>query len=88
MTEQTREVFQCEDPAEAQVIRDEVLAPNGITGFIHDRSTHAFPTPATQVGNLFIAVELERATEARELIQDAIESGVISQNGRLLDGAG
>ena len=61
------EVFQTSDPLEAERVRDQVLAPNGIEATIRDRTSHPFNTP-TMSGGYYLAVAAADADRARELI--------------------
>jgi hypothetical protein len=80
------EVYTCDDIGEAEAIRDEVLKPNGIVGFIEDKTPHMLPTPATTPSSYRIRVGHSRAAEARELLKDARDTGVISPHGAFVGG--
>jgi len=77
------EIYRTGDPLEADVIRDEVLAPNQIACFIRDRTSHPFNTP-TMAGGLYLAVARPDAERARKLIETAREDKVVSSVGSLL----
>jgi len=71
------EVFRAADEMAAQAAIDEVLEPLGIDGFVHNRVSHALPAPATMPGNYWVAVPVERATEAAAALRDAVVDGAI-----------
>jgi hypothetical protein len=71
------EVFRAADEMSAQAAIDEVLEPLGIDGFVHNRVSHALPAPATMPGNYWVAVPVERATEAAAALRDAVVDGAI-----------
>ncbi len=75
--EELVEVFRTREQMAAQTAIDEVLEPLGIDGYIHDRVSHALPAPATMEGGYFVAVPIERASEAAEALRDAITDGAI-----------
>jgi len=79
------EVFRCTDEALARMAIDEVLEPAGIPADIHNRSSHAFPAPASMSGGFFVAVPHARAREAIELLDSAQEDGVLSEDGEVGD---
>lgn len=71
------EVFRAADAMAAQAAIDEVLGPLGIDGFVHDRVSHALPAPASMPGGYFVAVPVDRATQAAAALQDALVDGAI-----------
>ena len=71
------EVFRAADQMAAQAAVEEVLGPLGIEGFVHDRVSHALPAPASMPGGYFVAVPIERATEAAAALRDAVTDGAI-----------
>lgn len=75
--EELVEVFRAADAMAAQAAIDEVLQPLGIDGFVHDRVSHALPAPASMPGGYFVAVPVERATEAAEALREAVTDGAI-----------
>ncbi len=79
------EVLRCTDQAEAQMAVDEVLEPAGIAADIHNRSSHAFPAPASMSGAFFVAVPRARAQEAIEMLNEAQEEGIISDDGEVAE---
>ncbi|HJZ84219.1 MAG TPA: hypothetical protein VKN99_03570 [Polyangia bacterium] len=74
------EIYHTDDALEADAIRDEVLLPNQVECVILDRTSHPFNTP-TMSGALFIAVPRADAEQARALVREAREAGVISSEG-------
>ena len=70
-------MFRAADEMAAQMAIDEVLEPLGIDGFVHNRVSHALPAPASMVGAYFMAVPIERATEAAAALRDALTDGAI-----------
>ena len=77
------EIYRTPDPLEADIVCDEVLAPNEIDCFVRDRTSHPFNTP-TMAGGLYLAVARENAQRARELIAGAREAQVVPGSGSLL----
>jgi hypothetical protein len=73
------EVFESDSVIEAQRIVDVILRPQGIDAVLHDRTSHAFPAPATMAGGVFVAVLSEQVRKARELISEACEAGYVSE---------
>lgn len=71
------EVFRTTDEMGAQAAIDEVLTPAGIDAFVHDRVSHRLPAPASMPGSYFIAVPVDKAAEAGQLLRDAITDGVL-----------
>jgi hypothetical protein len=69
------EVFATSDRAEADIVRDEVLAPNGVSAVIRDRSSHPFNT-SSMSGAFYVAVPREEAQSALDLLADARSIGV------------
>jgi hypothetical protein len=79
------EVFRCTDEAVAQMAIDEVLEPAGIPAYVHNRSSHAFPAPASIAGGFFVAVPRSKAAEAREALREAQSGGALSTDGDVTD---
>ena len=71
------EVFRAANRMSAQAAIDEVLGPLGIEGFIHDRNSHALPAPDAMPGAYFVAVPIERASEAVAALRDAVTDGAV-----------
>lgn len=77
------EIFRCADRASAERICDVVLT--NIPTLIHSRGSRAFPTASLNLGQEFIAVEEPQAANARQLLTEAIQDGVIGpEEGELL----
>jgi hypothetical protein len=74
------EIYHTHDDLEADVIRDEVLAPQGITSHIRDRRSRPFPSAGLS-GALYIAVASEQAEKARAALTEARSAGLISDGG-------
>jgi hypothetical protein len=74
------EIYHTHNSLDADVIRDEILGPNGVRCAILDRTSRAFPTP-TMMGALYIAVADEDAERARGLLREALAAGVIAKDG-------
>jgi hypothetical protein len=74
------EIYGCPDTLEANIICDEVLAPNGVDSRVHDLEPPMFPAPASHGGQR-IAVPAPMAPLARELIALARDEGAISRDG-------
>jgi len=77
------EIYRTSDPLEADVIRDEVMAPNQVESVILDRTSHPFNTP-TMDGAYFIAVPDAQAEQARSLLEEARNAKVISDIGQFV----
>jgi len=77
------EIYHTSDALEAEVIRDEVLAPNQVESVILDRTSHPFNTPVMS-GAYYIGVPEEQAEQARGLIEGARKAGVISDTGEFV----
>jgi hypothetical protein len=71
------EVFATRDALAAQAAIDEVLAPAGIEGVVHDRVSHMIPAPATLNGGYFVAVPQSQLLPAVEALRDALQVGTI-----------
>jgi hypothetical protein len=71
------EVFSTADEMVAQTAIEEVLAPAGIDGFLHDRVSHALPAPASMPGGYYVAVPLAQAAQAAQALRDALEDGAL-----------
>ncbi len=84
-TDELIEVFHCTDESVARMAIDEVLAPAGIAADIHNRSSHAFPAPASMSGGFYIAVPRARAAEAVEALNEAMEDGALSDDGEVAE---
>jgi hypothetical protein len=77
------EVYRSTYRAVAQMAIDEVLSPAGIPADIHNRTSSSLPAPASMAGNFFIAVPRARAAEAIDLLTEAQEGGVLSDDGEV-----
>ncbi|HXU69763.1 MAG TPA: hypothetical protein VN947_10565 [Polyangia bacterium] len=71
------EVFRAANRMAAQTAIDEILAPMGIDGFLHDRNSHALPAPDAMPGAYFVAVPTGRAAEATAALRDAVTDGAV-----------
>jgi hypothetical protein len=76
-TDEMVEVFRAANRMAAQTAIDEILAPMGIDGFLHDRNSHALPAPDAMPGAYFVAVPMGRAAEASAALQEAVTDGAI-----------
>lgn len=86
-SEQTVEVYRCNQELEANRVIDELLGPAGIECFVHDRASHALPVPSSQTGALFIAVPAAQAAQARSLLLQARADGELDDSGGQVLGA-
>jgi len=83
--EELVEVFRTGDEMVAQTAIEEVLAPNGIDGVVHDRVSHALPT-ATAMGEYFVAVPSEQVTLAAAVLRDALQDGALVDGDVVIEG--
>ncbi len=67
------EIYRTDSQTDAMRIVDLVLVPQGIEAVLHDRTDHAFPTPASQPGDFFVAVTANQEKRAIELIREFLE---------------
>jgi hypothetical protein len=79
------EVFRATDELTAQIAIDEVLGPAGIDATIHNRTSHAFPAPASMPGGYFIAVAESDARAAVEALKEAQTAGVLPADAQIND---
>jgi hypothetical protein len=77
LTDDVVEVYRTDSTVEAHRVLDTLLAPAGIRGLIRDRMDHALPAPASQPGQLSIAVAAPDAQRAIEILKEAEEDGYI-----------
>ena len=83
--EEMIEVFRCTDRGVAQMAIDEVLQPAGIPAIVHNRTSSAFPAPASIAGAFFVAVPKEQANDAVAALNDAQEEGSLSDDGEVAE---
>lgn len=76
------EVFAADNDITVAVAIAEVLRPEGIDAFAHDRRSHALPAPDSEMGMVGIAVPKRQEAQARALLQEALRDGVLL-DGRL-----
>lgn len=76
------EVFAADNDITVAVAIAEVLRPEGIDAFAHDRRSHALPAPDSEMGMVGIAVPKSQAAQARALLQEALRDGALL-DGRL-----
>ena len=81
------EIYCTSDQFEADVIRDQVFAPNQVEAVILDRTSHPFNTP-TMSGAYFIAVPQRQSERARSLLEEARRGRVISDTGQFVGSQG
>lgn len=80
------EVFRCGARMEANRVIDELLAPEGIEGFVHDRTSSSLPARA-EMGDYFVAVPADKAPRARGLLERARHAGELdAQSGDIIAG--
>lgn len=80
------EVYRTNSQMEADRAIVEVLGAEGIEAYLHDRSSHALPAPASQTGSYFIAVAEEDVAEARQLLRDALEDEALdAEEGEVIE---
>lgn len=80
------EVYRCGAEMEANRVIDELLAPEGIEGFVHDRTSHSLPSPA-EMGDFFIAVPTALGARARIVLAQARAAGELdAQSGSIIAG--
>lgn len=79
------EVYRTDSPEEARRLRDVVLRPEGIEAVLHDRTDHALPAPASQSGEVSIAVPAAQADRAVEILDEFLaaerEAGETGEEG-------
>jgi hypothetical protein len=76
-TENMVQVYRCSNELEVGRAVAEVLRPEGIEGFVSDRTDRTLPTPATQAGAFFVSVSEKDAEKARQLLADALDDGAL-----------
>jgi len=69
------EVYRCASREVADRVCTVIL--DGVEGYVHDRASHAFPTPSVSVGQVFVAVPEVQFGRARQLLGEAIEDGAL-----------
>ena len=78
------EIYHTDSTLEAERILATVLTPGGVEGVIHDRIDAALPAPASQPGEVAIAVPNDQLAEARRLLVEARDNGYIT-SGQLVE---
>jgi hypothetical protein len=78
------EIYHTDSTVEAGRILEVVLIPQGIEGVIHDRTDHALPAPASQPGEVSIAVPRGQKAEAVRLLLEAREAGYL-ESGHIVE---
>ena len=81
--EELTEVFRCGDEMTAQMAIAEVLEPAGIPSLVHNRMSHAFPSPASMSGAYFVAVPTAAVAQAVALLRAAQADGVLPTEGEV-----
>ena len=76
-----KEIYLCYDFMEADLIKG-LLKENGIQCVVRDMTITPYPLSIGNFSEKRIAVEEDRALRARKLIEDAINDGYISSDGR------
>lgn len=77
------DLYICYNPIEAEFIR-EVLDENDIAVFLRDMHPSQFPMNVGKHAQVRIVVEDDKAREAMELIQQALEDGAITGEGKFI----
>jgi hypothetical protein len=71
------EIFRTDSTVEARRVLDTLLVPAGIAGDIRDRVNRVMPAPASQPGEIAIAVAPEDVDRAVSILREAEEDGYI-----------
>ncbi len=68
------EIYHTDSPSEADRLVDVVLRPQGIEAVMHDRMSHAIPAPASEPGEVSIAVPAAQREQAEALLAEYLEA--------------
>ena len=71
------EVYRCGSEMELLRAMQEVLAPEGVEAYRHDRVSHSLPAPDAEAGAYFVAVPEAQADLARRLLREALADTVL-----------
>ena len=78
------DVYTSFNPVEAELIRD-ILLDNEIDCFVRNLQPPQFPLNVGKHGGVRITVPQERAINARNILQEAIDEGALSGEGSFME---
>jgi hypothetical protein len=73
--EELVEVYRSSSELEVNRVLDELLGPEEIQGFVHNRTSSALPAPSSETGAYFIAVSRAQEAAARRVLERARDDG-------------
>ncbi len=85
--DELREIYHTDSSIEALRIVDTLLRPAGVEAVIHDRTSHSFPAPSSEPGQVAIAVTAADQARAIEILGEAARDGMLDDSSIVAPGA-